>query len=101
MMLGVEQYGDWAPHEISLPEEWGLLLYSDGIVDARTVPGSRSRLGLAGLRAAVAHLWDRRATTAADLEALVDSVQGGQEDVLDDDVTLLLLTGEAASEGDD
>ncbi|MBE0527877.1 MAG: SpoIIE family protein phosphatase, partial [Thermoleophilia bacterium] len=78
-----------------LPEEWGLLLYSDGIVDARTAPGSRSRLGLAGLRAAVSHMWERRATSAADLQALVDSVQGGEEAVLDDDVTLLLLTGKA------
>lgn len=99
MMLGVEQYGDWAPHEVSLPAEWGLLLYSDGIVDARTAPGSRSRLGIAGLRAAVAHLWERRATTTADLETLVDSVQGGQEAVLDDDVTMLLLTGNATAEG--
>jgi len=101
MMLGVEQDGDWAPHEVSLPEEWGLLLYSDGIVDARTSPGSHSRLGIAGLRAAVGHLWARRATTATDLESLVDSVQGGQEAVLDDDVTLLLLTGKAISPGDD
>ena len=101
MMLGVEEHGDWAPHEVSLPEEWGLLLYSDGIVDARTSPGSHSRLGIAGLRAAVAHLWARRATSATDLEALVDSVQGGQEAVLDDDVTLLLLTGTAVSPADD
>ncbi len=100
MMLGVEQYGDWAPHEVTLPDEWGLLLYSDGIVDARTAPGSRSRLGLAGLRAAVANLWERRATSTADLETLVDSVQGGQEAVLDDDVTMLLLTGTATAEGD-
>ena len=41
MMLGVEQYGDWAPHEVTLPDEWGLLLYSDGIVEARMAPGSR------------------------------------------------------------
>ena len=101
MMLGVEQYGDWPPHEISLPEEWGLLLYSDGIVDARTAPGSRSRLGMAGLRVAVKHLWERHATTAADLETLVDSVQAGQEAVLDDDVTLLLLTGRETASGDD
>ena len=101
MMLGVEQDGDWTPHEVSLPEEWGLLLYSDGIVDARTSPGSYTRLGIAGLRAAVGHLWARRATSATDLEALVDSVQGGQEAVLDDDVTLLLLTGTAASPADD
>jgi len=101
MMLGVEEHGDWPPHEISLPEEWGLLLYSDGIVDARTAPGSRSRLGMAGLRVAVKRLWERHATTATDLETLVDSVQAGQEAVLDDDVTLLLLTGRATASGDD
>ena len=101
MMLGVEQDGDWAPHEVSLPEEWGLLLYSDGIVDARTSPGSHSRLGIAGLRGAVGHLWARRATSATDLEDLVDSVQAGQDSVLDDDVTLLLLTGAATSQADD
>jgi serine phosphatase RsbU (regulator of sigma subunit) len=101
MMLGVGQDGDWAPPEGSLPEEWGLLLYSDGIVDARTSPGSYTRLGIAGLRAAVGHLWARRATSATDLEDLVDSVQAGQDSVLDDDVTLLLLTGTATSQADD
>lgn len=100
MMLGVQPDGDWPTHEVSLPSQWGLLLYSDGIVDARTAPGSRARLGIAGLRAAVSGLWQRRATTAADLEALVDSVQEGQESVLDDDVTLLLLTGEARTSAD-
>ena len=41
MMLGVEQYGDWAPHEVTLPSDWALLLFSDGIVEARMAPGSR------------------------------------------------------------
>ncbi|HEX5641867.1 MAG TPA: PP2C family protein-serine/threonine phosphatase [Thermoleophilia bacterium] len=92
MMLGVEQYGDWAPHEVTLPEDWGLLLYSDGIVEARLGPGTRSRLGLDGLRAALADLWLRRAITAADLERLVEGVQADRQHVLEDDVTLLLLS---------
>ena len=61
MMLGVEQYGDWAPHEVTLPSDWGLLLFSDGIVEARMAPGSRERLGLQRLRAAVNELWRRGA----------------------------------------
>ena len=92
MMLGVEQHGDWAPHEIALPKEWGLLLFSDGITEARTAPGSRTRVGLEGLRAAVEELWRRHATAQADLEALVHRVQGTRENVLEDDVTLLLLS---------
>jgi serine phosphatase RsbU (regulator of sigma subunit) len=92
MMLGVEQYGDWAPHEVTLPEDWGLLLFSDGLMEARLEPGSKERLGLEGLRAAVAELWLRRATGPDDLRALVEGVQDGRERILEDDVTLLLLS---------
>ncbi len=96
MMLGVEQYGDWAPHEVTLPREWGLLLYSDGIVEARMSPGSGARLGLTGFLPAVADLWRRRATGATDLQTLVDGVQAGRDGVLEDDVTLLLLAHDGA-----
>jgi serine phosphatase RsbU (regulator of sigma subunit) len=96
MMLGVEQYGDWAPHEVTLPREWGLLLYSDGIVEARVAPGSGARLGLTGFLPAVTDLWRRRATAAADLQTLVDGVQAGRDGVLEDDVTLLLLAHDGA-----
>jgi serine phosphatase RsbU (regulator of sigma subunit) len=92
----VEQYGDWAPHEVTLPSEWALLLYSDGIVEARLAPGSRARLGLQGFLPAVDDLWQRRATTAADLQTLVDGVQGGRDGVLEDDVTLMLLAHDGA-----
>jgi serine phosphatase RsbU (regulator of sigma subunit) len=94
MLLGVEQYGDWAPHEVTLPEEWGLLLFSDGLMEARLAPGSRERLGLERLRQAVAELWRRRATSPSDLSVLVDGVQLGREGVLEDDVTLLLLSND-------
>jgi serine phosphatase RsbU (regulator of sigma subunit) len=97
MMLGVEPRGDWAPHEVTLPREWGLLLYSDGLVDARTSPASRARLGVGGLSAAVSELWERRATTADDLAALVDVVQARQQGPFDDDVTLLLLASDETS----
>jgi len=92
MMLGVEQYGDWAPHEVTLPGEWGLLFYSDGIVEARMAPGSRERLGLQRFLPAVNDLWRRHATTAADLQTLVEGIQADQEGVMEDDVTLLLLS---------
>jgi serine phosphatase RsbU (regulator of sigma subunit) len=100
MMLGVEQYGDWAPHEVTLPEEWGLLLFSDGLMEARLAPGSRQRLGLEGLREAVAGLWERRATGPSDLRELVDGVQKGEEGVLEDDVTLLLLSHDGGQSRD-
>jgi serine phosphatase RsbU (regulator of sigma subunit) len=92
MMLGVEQNADWPPHEVTLPDEWGLLLFSDGIVEARTGDDARDRFGVPGLRAAVAQLWHRRATASVDLEGLVAAVKAGHEAALTDDVTLLLLS---------
>jgi serine phosphatase RsbU (regulator of sigma subunit) len=81
---------------VTLPSDWALLLFSDGIVEARMAPGSRERLGLEGFRAAVDDLWRRRAVTTADLESLVDGVQAGRDGVLEDDVTLLLLSHDGA-----
>ena len=99
MMLGVEQYGDWPPHEITLPADWGLLLFSDGIVEARTGEGPRDRLGVAGLLSAVGDLWAQHATSSDDLQSLVDAVQAGRVDALADDVTLLLLSHDGAGHG--
>ena len=54
------------------------------LLEREATPGSRPAKHAARIRAGV-----------RDLEALVDSLQGGEEAVLDDDVTLLLLTGKA------
>jgi len=97
MMLGVEQYGDWPPHEITLPPEWGLLLFSDGIVEARIGSGPRDRLGVDGLRAGLADLRRHHALTSDDLQSLVDGVQAGRVDALSDDVTLLLLSHDGSA----
>lgn len=91
-MLGLADDSDWTPRELLLPRDWGLFLYTDGIIEARTGPGERTRLGVAGLAAHVAALWARRATAAADLAALVDALQAAQGGPLADDVTLLLVT---------
>ena len=48
------------------------------------------------MSAAVADLWRRRAITASGLQELVDGVQAGQDGVLEDDVTLLLLSHDGA-----
>jgi serine phosphatase RsbU (regulator of sigma subunit) len=97
LMLGVEQYGDWPPHEVTLPPDWGLLLFSDGIVEARTGAGPRDRLGVDGLCDVVAALWEWRKTTSEDLKKLVEDVQAGQASALADDVTLLLLSHEGGT----
>lgn len=95
LILGVETPGAWTPHEVSLPSDWAILLYSDGITEARTAPDARTRVGIDGLMAAVSDLWATRATAAPDLAAMIDAVQIAQGGPLDDDVTLLLLTVDA------
>jgi serine phosphatase RsbU (regulator of sigma subunit) len=92
MMLGVQPYGEWPTHEVTLPAEWGLLLFSDGIIEARMSDDARDRFGVQGLINAVAELWRRRPVTSADLRALVDAVGAERPDALADDVTLLLLS---------
>ena len=99
MMLGVEPYGDWPPHEVTLPPEWGLLLFSDGIVEARVGTGPHERLGVDGLRAGLTDLWRHHAITSDDLQSLVDGVQAGRADALADDVTLLLLSHDGVAHG--
>lgn len=92
MMLGVQRTGRWTTHSMRLPQEWGLLLYSDGITDARLTPGARERLGMAGLAAAMNGLWQQRSVSSDDLRGLVETVQAGREGILDDDVTLMLIS---------
>lgn len=94
LMLGVEQDRDWTVHKVALPDEWALLLYSDGIVEARMAPGSTERLGLERFRAAAQELWRRRAIDSSALKDLVEGIHAGHVEILDDDVTLLLLSND-------
>jgi serine phosphatase RsbU (regulator of sigma subunit) len=95
LILGVDTKGLWPPHDVELPADWAILLYSDGITEAREAPDARTRLGVDGLTLAIADLWARRALETADLTAMIDAAQTAQGGPLDDDVTLLLLAAEA------
>jgi serine phosphatase RsbU (regulator of sigma subunit) len=46
--VGVVEDGRWQSHTHPLPERWGLLLYTDGLIEGRTGPGP-ARLGEQGL----------------------------------------------------
>ncbi len=96
-MMGLDPADAWPVTRIGLAAHWGVLLYTDGIVEARVAPGSTARLGVDGLAARMAGLWEREALTKDDLGALVDDVQAAQDGPLPDDVALLLLTAEAGT----
>jgi serine phosphatase RsbU (regulator of sigma subunit) len=84
----------WERQELSLPPDWALLLFTDGLVEA-TVGDGGSRLGEAGLARIVGEHVDRHPGWRQDphslLRALVDIVEamGGEE--LVDDVAMLLV----------
>ncbi|MFF4651819.1 PP2C family protein-serine/threonine phosphatase [Streptomyces sp. NPDC001380] len=80
----------WPAVRVELGAEWGLLLYTDGLVEGRVGAGSR-RLGQDGLLDLVA---DHRAAGAAH-QQLIDSAISEVEELnggaLTDDVAVLLL----------
>ncbi|AXI78272.1 PP2C family protein-serine/threonine phosphatase [Peterkaempfera bronchialis] len=80
----------WPPVKVRLGDEWGLLLYTDGLIEGRVGAGSR-RLGQDGLLGLIA---DHQAGGVAH-QQLIDSAIAEVEDLnggaLTDDVAVLLL----------
>ena len=89
--LGVEPC-EWMPVTIPLPEAWVLLLYTDGIIEAREAPGSQARIGIAGLASLLGAASGKDAPTGADLRGLTGSVERMNGGALPDDATLLALS---------
>ncbi len=89
--LGV-QTCDWRPVTVPLPETWTLFLYTDGIIEARTAPEARSRIGVEGLVALLAEPGAKGAWADADLRRLLAKVRLLNGGPLPDDATLLALS---------
>ena len=89
--LGVELC-DWTPVTVPLPESWTLLLYTDGIIEARADPEAQARIGIEGLVALLGESPDQRTWANADLRRLTASVQRMNGGPLPDDATLLALS---------
>lgn len=96
-MLGIDPLNAWPVTEIDLAARWGLLLYTDGIIEARVSPTADTRLGIDGLAGIVARKWDGTMPTKAALDTMVDAVQNAQGGPLPDDVTLLFLAEDPES----
>jgi serine phosphatase RsbU (regulator of sigma subunit) len=79
------------PFTVDLDGEWGLLLFTDGLIEGREAPGSKARLGVDAL---VRELQPRvaagmsRAEIAPELLAEAERCNGGP---LTDDVAVLLV----------
>jgi serine phosphatase RsbU (regulator of sigma subunit) len=89
--LGIMERAAWPAYDVALPDEWSLLLFTDGLTDGRVGDGSR-RLGEEGLAGVVAAA---RRVAAGDPHELVRLVVDRAEDLnggpLGDDAALLLM----------
>jgi serine phosphatase RsbU (regulator of sigma subunit) len=86
--------GGWASESVSLPRNWTILLYTDGIIDGRVADGSQ-RFGEQGLGDATSELVRAQPDWKAeprkllnDLLERAESLNGG---ALSDDVAMLLI----------
>ena len=94
--LGVFDESRWPARAMALPPQWGLLLFTDGLIEGRAAVGDRHRLGLDGLIALLADA-DHTTGWAQDPFSLVAQLI---DDVLDrnggaplDDIAAILLAG--------
>jgi serine phosphatase RsbU (regulator of sigma subunit) len=88
--LGVVSEEAWPPLEVPLPPGWALLLYTDGLIEARD-PSTGDFLWIDGL---LDFLAAERAASRAELPArLVERAEAYNGGPLLDDVAILLLVG--------
>jgi hypothetical protein len=86
------------PPSISMPDDWKLFFYTDGLVEGRMAPDSSERFGEERLVAAV----ERLCCAPLDdhcLEHLLEQVQGAGCEPFGDDVSVILISGTADSSG--
>ena len=82
--LGIFPTADWRTLELALGDEWALLLYTDGLIEA-TVGGGHEMLDTEGLLGLIEERGE------IDLDHLVTTVQELHQDTLADDVAAMLL----------
>ncbi|MCU1456297.1 MAG: serine/threonine protein phosphatase [Actinomycetia bacterium] len=86
--LGLWTEATWITHEVPLPADWSLLLYTDGLIEARE-GGGTERVGPDGLRTLFESLLDL--DDGPRLDELIERVRRKHGGPLDDDVALLHL----------
>ena len=91
--LGVVDDVSWPATDVVLPDPWGLLLYTDGLIDARA-GGGRGRLGDEGLAAMVqAELRASEGEEPELVHAIVERAEALNGGPLLDDVAAFLIQG--------
>ena len=87
--LGVVDDARWTAYEHTLPEQWSLLLYTDGLIEGRTGVGN-ARLGGEGLAAMLRGLDTNSPGLVATLVERAEELNGGP--LLDDVAAFVVRT---------
>jgi serine phosphatase RsbU (regulator of sigma subunit) len=84
---------------VPLPDEWTLMLYTDGLIEGRTGAGASERLGIDGLTSVLTRLTAARPGWADDPAALLDALMDRVEQLNGgphaDDVAALIVSSAA------
>ncbi|WP_245667449.1 PP2C family protein-serine/threonine phosphatase [Actinomadura macra] len=89
--LGLMPAAEWPTTEIDLGDSWGLMLYTDGLIEGRVGEGS-ARLGTDGLVELARGARRKGATGRSLIDELVTEVERLNGDALTDDLAVLLLS---------
>jgi serine phosphatase RsbU (regulator of sigma subunit) len=89
--LGIADPGSWQPTRLTLPKEWTLLFYTDGLIEGREQPGALGRYGIHRLMARLADD-DLGPLGSATLERLTDEVEQANGGLLADDVAIVSVS---------
>ncbi|QIK66784.1 SpoIIE family protein phosphatase [Nocardioides sp. HDW12B] len=79
------------PFAVDLDDDWGLLLFTDGLFEGRAAPGATTRLGTDGLVRQLSSLVANDTPRDALASALFAAVEGANGGPLADDVAALLV----------
>jgi serine phosphatase RsbU (regulator of sigma subunit) len=90
--LGLFSDADWPVSMVELPGSWGLMLYTDGLIEGRVGDGSR-RLDTEGLVTLTRQAQARGLTGNELIDTLVTEAEDLNGGVLTDDLAVLLLIG--------
>jgi serine phosphatase RsbU (regulator of sigma subunit) len=94
--LGLVPGAEWPTTEIDLGESWGLMLYTDGLIEGRVGTGS-ARLGTDGLVELARAARGKGVTGRSLIDELVTEVENLNGDALTDDLAVLLLSRQATA----
>ncbi|MFH0916215.1 MAG: SpoIIE family protein phosphatase [bacterium] len=92
--FGVGTNGDL--QRFPLPAQWSLLCYTDGLIDARTAPGSAERYGEDRLKSRL-EIWSAQRPDGDALDELMADIETPSGEPFGDDVAVLLISTKDAA----